>query len=53
MAREDLLDVVNDFLAQMIVLVIAIDGDGCVHTPTEPGLGVTVDEATIARYQVP
>jgi L-alanine-DL-glutamate epimerase-like enolase superfamily enzyme len=32
---------------------ISIDADGRVAVPTGPGLGVTLNPDTIARYRVP
>jgi L-alanine-DL-glutamate epimerase-like enolase superfamily enzyme len=29
-----------------------VDGDGFVHVPEGPGLGVDLDEETIERYRV-
>jgi L-alanine-DL-glutamate epimerase-like enolase superfamily enzyme len=29
-----------------------IEGDGTVAVPTAPGLGVSLDEATVAKYRV-
>jgi L-alanine-DL-glutamate epimerase-like enolase superfamily enzyme len=28
-----------------------LDGDGCVHVPEAPGLGIDVDEEVVARYR--
>ncbi|MHB1004216.1 MAG: mandelate racemase/muconate lactonizing enzyme family protein [Chloroflexota bacterium] len=42
----------NALREQLITQPFAVEADGCVAVPEEPGLGVELDEGIVARYRV-